>query len=1219
MPSDDELIRKNERPATVDVNKTWWLINVLLLLFAGLIGAFIVATGDFHTQDIYKSGIIRLGVLVAIVVGMSLSSLLLYGRAQRSMQLAVLFSLVVHLSFCLASYFTYLDKAGKELVKVPPSSERKRSIPRPEYTVRDSDLVRAAEKLKHVLDTDTPDSNQTQLDRTEAVVAKAEKSSLDDPEASQLPSPVELERAEITAPRRSEELSGPQVSRNDLSRRELADQRVPQTPADVPKVKPQSERDHLSDALPTPLSRQTEPAPLERPAMSDEPFVQSAPLPQPPLTLPQRRISETVADRGPSEDRLAALDRSRRGLADVPQIQRPQVAVPLVRENVDGPQPADISAAPTEMARRDTAATAAMQSAAAGAGAPERATVPTPLELASRSAPRRVANDRLAESAGQSQPTKIGRATTRGGAPGADGHGDGGLAGEQINTAANTFGPIPAATESGDPMSRGLAPAAATLARGQQQRPGSRSAGETGSSGPAGDTAPGARQLASTRAGQPRRINLPAGIGVGVGGSGGAGGNAVRLSRSSTAVPSGTMGGGGTGGGGAIEVPDVPGPASVAGSSGGSNGNSGGGGNGTVAGGSGAFDPQPAAAAGAGTRHGNGGLPSGALSRGPGFGENGLGPGGSGQGGYGQSGFGGSGIGLSGSGQAGSGQAGTGGTGRGGSGTGSRSSVASGIGAPRRIESAAGGAGAGAYSGVGTQSLSRSSMGAGNGLSGVETGEVPLPGVQGPQPFAQSGTGAAGSTSSGGPRGELQPSIGATGSGRGASSTGSGQLASASSSRNPSGGSLPVRIAAPEGPGGLSQQPTADLGLPTRRARPESDVVHAVASRMILEKSGGQPTIDARVRDTAVPGFKQRDAQDRQDVAAQRGGSQGTERAVELGLDFLARHQSPDGSWSLHNFSAGRRGYEQAGVGSMQSDSAGTGLALLAFLGAGYTHTDGKYRLAVSRGLDFLIRNQKQDGDLFAGGSQYCWLYSHGIASIALCEAYGMTRDQVVEGPAQRAIDFIAAAQHPEEGGWRYSPGRDSDTSVSGWQLMALKSGELAGLKIPPECYPRIGHWLDGAASGNNPARYVYRPKATQQHQREVSLAMTAESLLMRQYLGWKRDNANLVAGADFLRANLPQLGTRTVPRRDAYYWYYATQVMFQMQGAHWKDWNDALRTLLVGSQLQAGPLSGSWDPGGPIVADRWGAAGGRIYVTAMHLLMLEVYYRHLPLYQTLE
>ncbi|HPP52144.1 MAG TPA: hypothetical protein PK777_04265, partial [Thermoguttaceae bacterium] len=108
--------------------------------------------------------------------------------------------------------------------------------------------------------------------------------------------------------------------------------------------------------------------------------------------------------------------------------------------------------------------------------------------------------------------------------------------------------------------------------------------------------------------------------------------------------------------------------------------------------------------------------------------------------------------------------------------------------------------------------------------------------------------------------------------------------------------------------------------------------------------------------------------------------------------------------------------------GRQESDSAATGLALLAFLGAGYTHQEGPYRTQVQRGLEWLLANQKPDGDLwgYAQGSSDTWLYSHGIAAIALCEAYGMTRDPALRQAAERAVGFIVAAQHPTRGGWRY-------------------------------------------------------------------------------------------------------------------------------------------------------------------------------------------------------
>jgi hypothetical protein len=192
---------------------------------------------------------------------------------------------------------------------------------------------------------------------------------------------------------------------------------------------------------------------------------------------------------------------------------------------------------------------------------------------------------------------------------------------------------------------------------------------------------------------------------------------------------------------------------------------------------------------------------------------------------------------------------------------------------------------------------------------------------------------------------------------------------------------------------------------------------------------------------------------------------------------------------------------------------------------------------------------------------------------------------------------------------------------VSGWQLMALKSAQMAGLKVPKASLDRVSGWLD-AAQSNDGARYAYNPYAgdtpAQLPGRRPNLAMTAEGALMRMYLGWKSDNPALVGAADYLKENLPEVGTAERPARDAYYWYYATQVMFQMRGDYWDAWNNRLHPLLEGSQEQTGPLSGSWNPDAPI-RDRWAHAGGRVYVTAMHLLMLEVYYRHLPLFQPLE
>ncbi len=477
------------------------------------------------------------------------------------------------------------------------------------------------------------------------------------------------------------------------------------------------------------------------------------------------------------------------------------------------------------------------------------------------------------------------------------------------------------------------------------------------------------------------------------------------------------------------------------------------------------------------------------------------------------------------------------------------------------------------------------------GLPGIPLGEsaAELAEAEGPQPGAPS------------------PSLLAA-----AGMAGSGPASDRASQRLTN--SIAIKAPAEIGVGGIGQDRPAEAGLPLRLARTESQVLRPTTERFVLEKSAAPLAINAPVKADPAPAYRDRNLEDREDLARRRGGSEQSEKAVEMGLDFLARHQSTNGRWSLHGFGQGHNYPGDIGEGMMESDTAGTGLALLAFLGAGYTHLEDKYRDNVAAGLQFLIEHQQQDGDLFTGigGSKYVWLYSHGIASIALCEAYGMTRDPSLKAPAQKALDFIMAAQNSAQGGWRYAPGVGADTSVSGWQLMALKSGQLTGLRVDPAAFQGVQTWLDSARDSADPSLYVYRPRALQEHQRTPSAAMTAEAMLMRLYVnGNDRDYVD--RGAAYLRTRLPSIGA-SPQDRDAYYWYYATQVMFHLQGSHWEAWNNRLRPLLTDSQVQQGALAGSWNPLGR-VPDRWGPQAGRIYVTAMHLLMLEVYYRHLPLF----
>jgi hypothetical protein len=221
------------------------------------------------------------------------------------------------------------------------------------------------------------------------------------------------------------------------------------------------------------------------------------------------------------------------------------------------------------------------------------------------------------------------------------------------------------------------------------------------------------------------------------------------------------------------------------------------------------------------------------------------------------------------------------------------------------------------------------------------------------------------------------------------------------------------------------------------------------------------------------------------------------------------------------------------------------------------------------------------------------------MATFALSEAYGMTGDQRLHEPVRRAVAYTVAAQDPSGGGWRYEPGNPGDTSQLGWQLMALKSAELAGIPIPQQCRQRALGFLDEVSSGHYGGLAAYRPAE------RASRAMTAEALVCRVFLGMTPNHPAGKEAGDYLLAELPGQG-----RDNLYYWYYATLGMYNLQSYHWERWNYALQKALLASQQKKGPLAGSWDPD-----TVWGGYGGRVYSTALAALSLEVYYRFLPLY----
>ena len=351
------------------------------------------------------------------------------------------------------------------------------------------------------------------------------------------------------------------------------------------------------------------------------------------------------------------------------------------------------------------------------------------------------------------------------------------------------------------------------------------------------------------------------------------------------------------------------------------------------------------------------------------------------------------------------------------------------------------------------------------------------------------------------------------------------------------------------------------------------------------------------------------------------GGTSESEAAVTDGLAWLARHQMPSGYWGPESVGGGNLSpcEQQAPCSNPggQYEAAQTGLALLAFQAGGhYYFNDNTYSDVVRKGLDWLVEKQRPDGGMLgthlAGRNrvfhQY-YMYEHGIAAFALGEACavarasGQTPDSSYLRALRKAMGFIEEMQH-DDGGWRYAPIRKpaSDTSVTGWQVLAIKTALEAGIPVSDHCLSRIGPFFD--------AHFVESTGQTRyQRGRTSSEATTGVGMLARQFLLDEADSPEVDKAAQFL-ADLAERRWNSEAKqrndRDYYLWYNCTLAMFHAGGETWERWNSIVRDALIKLQRNDGCSRGSWDP-----QSRWGGKGGRVYSTALATLCLEVYYRY--------
>lgn len=325
-----------------------------------------------------------------------------------------------------------------------------------------------------------------------------------------------------------------------------------------------------------------------------------------------------------------------------------------------------------------------------------------------------------------------------------------------------------------------------------------------------------------------------------------------------------------------------------------------------------------------------------------------------------------------------------------------------------------------------------------------------------------------------------------------------------------------------------------------------------------------------------------------------------TDRAVSDGVDFLVDQQASGGAIE-------DRGHAVAM----------TALAVMAMASIGTTPNSASARgEAMSRALDFVLDARHQDERGYFGARDNSRMYGHGITTLMLTEMLGMgatvEQNAGIHRALEKAIELILSSQAVSKpprysGGWRYSPdSRDSDLSVSIWQLLALRSAKNDGLDVPGESIEEaIGYLENSYASPIGPdgmprdpvSGFSYVPGT-----RAPSFTMTSAGLLAMQVCG--RYESPLVSGAAKWLLERP-------PRRNERFFYYGiyyyAQGMHQVGGEYAGEASRLVPALLLDDQR----TDGSWI----------GRAGdeqkyGAVYATALAILSLSVRYHYLPIYQ---
>ncbi len=398
---------------------------------------------------------------------------------------------------------------------------------------------------------------------------------------------------------------------------------------------------------------------------------------------------------------------------------------------------------------------------------------------------------------------------------------------------------------------------------------------------------------------------------------------------------------------------------------------------------------------------------------------------------------------------------------------------------------------------------------------------------------------------------------------------------------------------------------------PLERAQPSA---RPLPERLLPEIAAAPATPERQELPFAHTPYRNRFGLAKEQALQELGGSAETEAAVASGLRYLASIQHANGYWGRRRQNYEK--YRQLRIGK-------TGLSVLAFLGAGHTHQrPGPYQENVAQALRYLMGKQDQETGHFGD----CAAYGHAIATYALAECFALTHDEELRRPIEKAVGQILRHQnlHRDDprffGGWNYYYPDDEQydswprVSVTAWQVMALESARLGGLRVPQESLDHARTFLLNAWDGEMQAfRYNHSPSRLRDRYPTLP-ASTPAALFALSLMGEDLSSRTYGPARAFLTERIPTKyefrGERAFVYEGSanlYFWYYASLALLRAGGDDWERWNEGLKQTLLPSQQE----DGSWEPIS-IYADYAADSNlDRSYTTAMCVLSLEVYYRY--------